>query len=151
MSLVGRIIGRFFAVLVGYVVASLAAGLTVVAAIIGVSMIGTDAGAPGAFSPFLYIGGVFAAFIAVLALAPAAVAVLVAEVFAIRRMIYYVLAGGLAGAVGYVGFTDFGLRPEARPGTGDELAIIVAAGLVGGLAYWVITGRTAGIFEERAA
>ena len=78
-----------------------------------------------------------------LTLLPAAVGVLISEAFAIRSWIYHAANGGLAAWVGWslMQDTQNDYRFLAEP------KIMVAAGLAGGLAYWVVAGSTAGFWK----
>ena len=78
-----------------------------------------------------------------LTLLPAAVGVLISEAFAIRSWIYHAANGGLAAWIGWslMQDTQNDYRFLAEP------KIMVAAGLAGGLAYWVVAGSTAGFWK----
>jgi hypothetical protein len=74
---------------------------------------------------------------------PAGVGVLIAEAFAIRSWIFHALNGGVAAWVGWSMMHD--VQEQYRFLT--EPRIMVAAGLAGGLAYWLIAGWTAGFWK----
>jgi hypothetical protein len=78
-----------------------------------------------------------------LTLLAAAVGVLISEAFAIRSWIYHAANGGLAAWIGWSLMQDAqnDYRFLAEP------KILVAAGLAGGLAYWVVAGSTAGFWK----
>ncbi|HEY2136672.1 MAG TPA: hypothetical protein VGH49_12335 [Xanthobacteraceae bacterium] len=76
-------------------------------------------------------------------LAPAAVGVLISETFAIRSWIYHAANGGLAAWIGWSLMRD--VQTEYRFLT--EPKTMVAAGLAGGLAYWLVAGCTAGFWK----
>jgi hypothetical protein len=78
-----------------------------------------------------------------LTLVAAAVGVLISEAFAIRSWIYHAANGGLAAWIGWslMQDTQNDYRFLAEP------KIMVAAGLAGGLAYWVVAGSTAGFWK----
>jgi hypothetical protein len=78
-----------------------------------------------------------------LMLLAAAVGVLISEAFAIRSWIYHAANGGLAAWIGWSLMQDAqnDYRFLAEP------KIMVAAGLAGGLAYWVVAGSTAGFWK----
>jgi hypothetical protein len=82
--------------------------------------------------------------IAVVAALPTALVVAVAEGFAWRSLLYYAALGGaLALALSY-GFDlplDIG-RPETF--FVHERQVLAAAGIAGGLVYWLFAGRSAG-------
>jgi hypothetical protein len=77
------------------------------------------------------------------ALLPAAIGVLVSELFAIRSWLYHAANGGLATWMGWSLLQEF--RDEYRA-FGDP-TILIAAGLAGGLAYWLIAGWSAGFWK----
>ena len=79
------------------------------------------------------------------AVAPAAVTIILAEIFAIRSVFVYLALGGLLGLVlqqllGFHGSADLLER---------RYLLFPAAGFVGAFAYWLIAGRSAG-FSARA-
>jgi hypothetical protein len=81
------------------------------------------------------------------ALVPAVVGVLVAEFFAVRSWIYHALNGGLAAAIGWALMAD--MRNEYAAFADPK--ILVAAGLAGGLAYWLVAGWSAGFWKPVGA
>jgi len=86
-----------------------------------------------------FVGSFAAAF----SLAAAAIGALIAETFAIRSWLFHAANGGLAGWIGW------SLTQEMR----DQYGLLVgpksmvAAGLAGGLAYWLVAGWTAGFWK----
>ncbi|MGY8638644.1 hypothetical protein RAD15_39885 [Bradyrhizobium sp. 14AA] len=77
-------------------------------------------------------------FVCVLSGIPSAVAIWLSERFCIRSLLFFVFAGGLAGAV----------SQTVLFGRVDRLSwLFVVAGCLAGLVYWQIAGRYAG--EER--
>jgi hypothetical protein len=84
-----------------------------------------------------------ALFVAYFVFVPSAIAIVVAEVLAKRDWLFYALAGGAVGLV-FIGFLHENADPDfAVTGTPAVLGI-VGGGMVGGLAYWLIAGRSAG-------
>ena len=82
--------------------------------------------------------------IGTLTVAPAAVAMVIAEIFTIRSWIYHTAAGAAVAALPLVMQTRAAAgSPEAH----DSFAIMLylAAGLAGGLVYWLLAGRSAGL------
>lgn len=140
-----RILGRLITVIVGYIAASFAAGVTLVLAVTGWAGGFADAPLGALLTHAFYAGGALAAFIVILAFPPSAVLALVGEIFAIRNGFFYVFVGGLVAALGYVGASDFGRVGSLPPGATEELMAFIAAGLVAGAAYWLVAGRTAGL------
>jgi hypothetical protein len=76
-------------------------------------------------------------------LTSAAVGALIAETFAIRSWIFHAANGGLAAWIGWSLMRD--MREEYRVLT--EPKVLVAAGLAGGLAYWLVAGWSAGFWK----
>jgi len=74
---------------------------------------------------------------------PAAVGVLISEAFAIRSWIFHALNGGLSAWIGWSIMQDV----QAQYRFLTEPRVMVAAGLAGGLAYWLIAGWTAGFWK----
>jgi hypothetical protein len=74
---------------------------------------------------------------------PAAVGVLIAEAFAIRSWMFHALNGGLSAWIGWSIMQD----AQDRYRFLTEPKVMVAAGLAGGLAYWLVAGWTAGFWK----
>jgi hypothetical protein len=74
---------------------------------------------------------------------PAAIGVLISEAFAIRSWIFHAANGGLSAWLGWALTQD--IRDEYRFLT--EPRMLVAAGLLAGLAYWIVSGCTAGFWK----
>ena len=107
----------------------------------------------------LFLTSIFAVFVSVLSVLPFCLVVVVAELASIRTPIYYTVAGGLTGIVAYfpfwIQYQPFWekyvgklQRPHlasipAIPSLEDN-AVLLTCGLIGGLAYWVVSGRSAG-------
>jgi len=86
-------------------------------------------------APFALAVGAFAVTVAAL------VGILLAEAFTLRSWLYHALVGAVAALVG----RWFLLAPQATAGPGPvRPELVVAAGLAGGLVYWLIAGRTSG-------
>jgi hypothetical protein len=78
---------------------------------------------------------------------PAAIGVLISEVFAIRSWIFHAANGGLSAWLGWTLTQD--IRDEYRFIADPK--ILVAAGLAAGLAYWLVAGWTAGFLKPIGA
>jgi hypothetical protein len=74
---------------------------------------------------------------------PAMIGVVISEALAIRSWIYHAANGGISAWLGWALTQD--IQEEYRFLT--EPRILIAAGLVGGLVYWLVTGWTAGFWK----
>lgn len=84
------------------------------------------------------LAGFFAAILVVtLAFVPAAIVIALTEVFKLRALTLYLVAGPVAALAAYLGTA--GPVPTTR-----EATILAAGGVIGGLVYWAIAGRKAG-------
>jgi hypothetical protein len=95
---------------------------------------------------FIFAGPILAILLSmtlVVTALPAAVGVLIAESFAIRSWMFHALNGGLSAWIGWSIMQD----AQDRYRFLTEPKVMVAAGLAGGLAYWLIAGWTAGFWK----
>ena len=74
---------------------------------------------------------------------PAAIGVLISEALAIRSWMFHAANGALSAWLGWALTQD--LRDEYQFLT--EPRILIAAGLLAGLAYWIVSGWTAGFWK----
>jgi hypothetical protein len=119
---------------IGFVLAVVAAGLTVAIGPFGLNPSADGLGWLIVFTTWtaLYAGG--------FAFMPWLIAVVFAEGFGFRSVFYWFAVGGGIGVAAHA-FTDFvGYTGEG----GSGLPLYLAAGFVGGFAYWLIAGRTSG-------
>jgi hypothetical protein len=80
------------------------------------------------------------------ALLPVLAAIAAAEILRLRSVLYFCAAGLLSAfAVSRL------LDPETSGAIPSEPALAAAAGLAGGLVYWLIAGRSSGIMPEPAS
>jgi hypothetical protein len=77
------------------------------------------------------------------AFVPALIGVVISEALAIRSWIYHAANGGISAWLGWALTQD--IQDEYRFLT--EPKILIAAGLLGGLVYWIIAGWTAGFWK----
>ncbi len=152
MSSIGRILGRLIAVAVSYVLACIAAGLVVAGSyVVRAYMAGPiEVGQGRLLVETLVVSGFIASFVSIYAFAPAMIAIVVAEIFAIRRALFYAVCGAIAGALGYAAFTEGGFTNDAAE-FGPALLLVTGAGIVAGFVYWYFAGRSAGILQRPAA
>lgn len=141
MGLFGRIIVIFFAV----IAAMIAAGVTLAIGIVvpDWSWLDTD---PIERMIFFAISFFATSYIGATAFLPALLLIIIAESLRWRRLLYYAAAGAIVGLASYFG-SDVSLRldnttdvtPVVHP-----LQLAAAAGIIGGLVYWLFAGRNAG-------
>jgi len=141
------LIGRFFAVIIGFCAACLVASIVVLWAIFFPEM--TDMSVDidqGAINLILGFGFVLVSGFALL---PAAMIALVTEVFSIRHVLAYAVGGALAGLFCYLGFIPFDTVNMTFNGiVRRHLEVMVGAGILGGVVYWLIAGRNAGRWRD---
>lgn len=130
---------RILSILAGCTAAALAAGLTIALSLHGPALQPGDAG-------WFATWTILAAWsVAKLALLPWLAAAAIAEARGLRSVPWWPALGAI------IGFAAERLLPF----TGDperatpRLVAFVAAGVVGGLVYWAVTGRKAGIGVSR--
>jgi hypothetical protein len=144
MNLFARVLVIFFS----FLAASFAGGFVIVLAVLfpAWSMLELGPIDNGFFAVATTIGFVF---VTGFALVPAAAAAAVAETFAIRSGLFYAAAGA---AIGFIAYASLGGVDIAALGvdgfTRRETEIAVAAGIVAGLVYWLLAGRSAGRWRE---
>jgi hypothetical protein len=139
---------RFFVVLFAFWIAAIAAGAVLV---LGASA--PDLPQVDAWPVVGLLVLTTSAFVAALAFAPAAVFILLAEGFAWRSVVLYAVAGGMIGLFcGYtLGFVEYAPRFRIDAPFGTNFELMAAAGIAAGFVYWLIAGRTAGIWRPVSA
>ncbi|MES2751871.1 MAG: hypothetical protein V4661_10925 [Pseudomonadota bacterium] len=146
------VIGRLFAIFFGFLIACFAAGAVVVFALFFPEMTdlrSLDSIDQGAINLVLGFGFIL---ISGFALLPALAAVLITEAFSIRHILAYAAAGGIAGLCCYLGFIPFDTVAMTFDGiVRRHLEIMVGAGILGGVVYWLIAGRNAGGWRGQPA
>jgi len=149
MDVVIRLLLRFILVPLGAAVALAAAAAVIVIAHRNalVAVLDADPQAQQDYFIALLFGGPLLALLlsiwAFYVLVPAAIGVLISEAFAIRSWIFHAANGGFAAWLGWALTQD--IRDEYRFLT--EPRMLVAAGLLAGLAYWIVSGCTAGFWK----
>jgi hypothetical protein len=144
MALLWRLIVIGFA----FVVASFAAGLVVVMAVMFPGISSLDLG-PIDRNGFAVMMGFGFVFVSGFALLPAAIMALVTEAFSIRNVLVYALGGALTGLGVYLAFSQIDLQQMSFAITDRrELEVMAGAGIVAGLVYWLIAGRNAGMWRR---
>lgn len=140
------IILRILTVIVGYVLACVAASI--------VLTIGTlkpewdDLSSFGLASAVLWsVVGVGAAFIAAIATPPALLVIVLAEGFSWRSGLVYAVLGGVLALLLSYGLDFAGYVGEPGSSPVREREVIAAAGIAGGFIYWLWAGRRAGSWK----
>ena len=145
MSLLGRIIVIFFALIVAIMVAGIALAIGIIAP----DWAGIDSD-PVERVGFFIVSFFATSFVGAVAILPALIVIVIAETARMRSFIYYGVGGALVGLASYFG-TDISVRLENTTDVapvGNALQLAAAAGIIGGLAYWLIAGRNAGRWRE---
>jgi hypothetical protein len=138
------LIGRLFVVFFGFLAACLVAGMVVVVAIMFPEFSDLGAGPvdPGVLNIMLGFGFVF---VSGFALVPAMVVVVITEAFYVRSALAYAVGGGLVGLACYLGLVPFDAEQLRFEGiVRRHLEIMTGAGILAGMVYWMIAGRSAG-------
>jgi hypothetical protein len=141
------LIGRLFVILFAFLAACLVAGMIVVGAVLFPEFSDLGAGPvdPGALNIVLGFGFIF---ISGFALLPAMIVVAITEAFYVRGALTYAVGGGLVGLACYLGLVPFDPATLSFNGiVRRHLEIMTGAGIVAGLVYWMIAGRTAGAWR----
>lgn len=74
---------------------------------------------------------------------PASIGVLISEAFAIRSWIFHALNGAVSAWIGWQLFSSFDQSGVPL----NEPHYVIAAGLAGGFAYWLVAGWSAGFWK----
>ena len=134
-----RVIWRIvFVIPFGFIAACLAAAIFIAVAAYGTGALDRDT----VIWPAIF--GVLAApLIGGLAALPALVVIVLAELLSWRSVLAYLVAGGVTGLSAYL-LVD----GAATPISDTDAQLAMAAGIIGGLAYWLFAGRTAGGYRR---
>jgi hypothetical protein len=141
------LIGRLFVILFGFLAACFVAGMIVVGAIMFPEFSDLGAGPvdPGVLNIILGFGFIF---VSGFALVPAMIVVAITEAFYIRSALTYAVGGGLVGLVCYLGLVPFDTEQLRFEGiVRRHLEIMTGAGIVAGVVYWMVAGRSAGAWR----
>jgi hypothetical protein len=143
-----RLFTRIVVIAFAFLVASLAAGAVVTLAVLLPEWSDLALGPfdRDTFGIVLAFGTIFVSGFALL---PLILVVVVAEAMAIRSVLFYAIAGALAGFVVYyhLGIWDISVLTVAGE-TRREIEIMSGAGIVAGFVYWAIAGRSAGAWRQ---
>jgi hypothetical protein len=142
---------RILMVLFALWVAVMAAGVT-----IAIGMFIPDWGAmetdPVDRAMFFVVAFFATSFAGAVAYLPAFLTVTLAEALSIRSFLYYGTAGAAIGLLGYFGSNISSRLEDTTDITpvAHSLELVAAAGIIGGLVYWLMAGRNAGRWREPA-
>jgi len=142
------LIGRLFVVFFAFLAACFAAGMIVVGAVLypEFSDLGGGPIDQGAIDVLLGFGFIFLSGFALL---PALIVVLITEAFYVRSALAYAVGGAIVGAACYLGLIPFDPATMHFEGiVRRHLEIMTGAGIVAGLVYWMVAGRSAGAWRE---
>ncbi len=147
MTRVFGVLLRLFVILVGYSVAVLTAVLFI--HLLAWDSLGFGSGAEDPAAQWATVISVLLStlFISYYAFVPSAILVTISELKAIRSWLYFALSGGA------VALCVVALRAVDRTADGAIVpveAATIAAGLAGGLVYWLIAGQGAGGWRKRS-
>jgi hypothetical protein len=147
MALFGRIIVIAFALIVSV----MAAGVALAIGIIAPDWPWLDSD-PFERVTFFVVSFFATSFIGATAFVPALLLIVLAEAGRMRSLLYYAAAGAAVGLASYFG-SDVELRLENTTDVSPvfhPLQLAAAAGIVGGLMYWLLAGRNAGRWRSPA-
>jgi hypothetical protein len=143
------LLGRFFVVPLGLVLAFAAAGIVLAIGVVTPDLaFGTEAD-PRDHAIFILLTFLATGMAVTFSLFPAFVLALLAEILSVRSVLVYAAFGAAIGFFAYYG-ADFSTRfDEATDMTPipHTLELVVASGIVAGLVYWAIAGRNAGAWR----
>lgn len=139
---------RTLLVAFAFLLACMAAALTVAYGLLGPELSDLSMGSPEYFLILLLLGSAAGAVTLFYVFAPSFLVILIAEIFSLRSVLYYALCGALVGALAYF-LSDMGVDvPGAGAPLTRELQFLTAGGIVGGFVYWLIAGRSAGKWKS---
>lgn len=141
-----RLSMRFLLVPLGYLAAGIAATIVVLIGWwqFGDVTMGTRPDSHGfAVLGFVIAGPILLTVMLASFLLPASIGILISEAFAIRSWVFHVLNAVVSTWVGWQlfgGDSGTGIPPE-------QPLVVIAAGIVGGFAYWAVAGSSAGFYK----
>lgn len=137
-------LGKFAHMLLGYLAASLAASAFLNMVFLGAAgLMAADIPPEVATGSMVFTIPFTALFVAYFAFVPALVVMLLAELLGKRDWLFYALSGGFVALV-FLGFAYQGGDPGFAYRAPLLPVSIIGSGLIGGIAYWFVTGRFAG-------
>jgi hypothetical protein len=143
--------GRIIVIAIALIVAIMIAGITLAIGIIAPDWPWLDSD-PFERVTFFVVSFFATSFVGATAFVPALLLIVLAEAARMRSLLYYAAAGAAVGLASYFG-SNVELRLENTTDVspvGHPLQLVAAAGIVGGLAYWLLAGRNAGGWRKPA-
>ena len=142
------LIGRLFVVFFAFLAACFVAGMIVVGAVLYPEFSDLGGGAIDESAVNVLLGFGFI-FLSGFALLPALIVVLITEAFYVRGVLSYAVGGAIVGCACYLGLVPFDPATLRFDGiVRRHLEIMTGAGIVAGLIYLMIAGRSAGAWRE---
>lgn len=149
---------RFTAIVFGFCAAALAASAFLHVLYLGAAGQGAQALAWEGMEPLALSVPLVALVIANFAFLPALPVILVAELTGRRDWLFYALVGALISVVvaalswslecpPWTEFRDSTSATDSLFGDPQFVLLLVGAGMTGGIAYWLIAGRSAGLWR----
>lgn len=138
---------RLFVIAIGFLAASLVAGIVVVTSVLFPEFSDLGVGLIDQNVVQILIGVGFI-FITGFAFLPAAIIALITEAFSIRGVLAYAAGGAVVGAACYLSLVPYDTETWQFNGiVRRHMEIMTGAGIVAGLVYWMIAGRNAGAWR----
>jgi hypothetical protein len=138
---------RFAVILIGYVVASLAASAFLNIMVLASLGYTPEHAHPTATASLYFSIPFVALFVAYFAFMPAAIVIIVSETFSRRDWLFYALAGAVVAAV-FLGFVHQTADANFDVTNTSAVLAVVGCGMVGGIFYWLSAGRWAGSWRQ---
>jgi hypothetical protein len=139
-------------ILCALILAIMAAGITLAIGIVAPDWAGIDSDPVERLS-FFIVSFFATSFVGAVAIMPAALLIVISEAARLRSFLFYGVGGALVGLASYYG-SDISVRLENTtdvPPVANALQLAAAAGIIGGLVYWLVAGRNAGRWREPKA
>jgi len=143
---------RIMMMFAGYMLACIAASLVLALGTLGPDWNGLFAAfginsAHAQSTAMWILVGLGALVIFVVGFLPAALIVALTEGFALRSAIIYGVAGGALALASAFGLDFVGHIASSGTDVAHEQEVFAAAGIAGGLVYWLFAGRQAGVWK----
>jgi H+/Cl- antiporter ClcA len=143
-------LGRILVIIFALIVAMIAAGIMLAVGIVAPDWPWFDSD-PVERVTFFAASFFATSFVGASAFVPAALLIMVSEALRLRSLLYYAAAGAVVGLASYFG-SNVELRLENTTDVTPvfhPLQLAAAAGIIGGLVYWLLAGRNAGRWREK--